>query len=39
VEVVVWARDGVLPQLLRRDGGWRVTYEDRHFVVLVRDDV
>ena len=39
VEVVVWARDGVLPQLLRREGGWRVTYEDRHFVVLVRDDI
>ena len=39
VEVVVWARDGVLPELLRRDGGWRVTYEDRRFVVLVRDDI
>ena len=39
VEVVVWARDGVLSELLRRDGRWRVTYEDRHFVVLVRDDI
>ena len=39
VEVVVWGRDRVLTQLLRRDDGWRVTYQDRHFVVFVRDDI
>jgi hypothetical protein len=39
VEVVVWGRDRVLTQLLRRDDGWRVTYEDPDYVVLVRDGV
>ncbi|MCJ7438847.1 MAG: hypothetical protein MUP97_13935 [Acidimicrobiia bacterium] len=39
VEVVVWGRDRVLTQLLRRDDGWRVTYGDPDYVVLVRDGV
>jgi hypothetical protein len=39
VEVVVWGRDRVLSELLRRSDGWRITYQDRDYAVFVRDDV
>jgi len=39
VQVVVWGRDRVLSQLLRRDAAWRITYQDHDYVVFVRNDV
>jgi len=39
VEVVVWGRDRVLTQLLRREPGWHEIHHDRLHVVFARDDV